>query len=143
MSRAWSACRVSFVGGFVLLITVACSSSGTAPNTPPVGCSGSLAIDVTFDPTRTPNFDWQPTCGISDLAVFQGDSAVWGITVPDSELLSPGVRYGTTPAHATVWTPAQSLQQGVTYRVQIRYLVGGDVLSAEADTTFTAPFPSD
>lgn len=143
MSRAWSAGRLALVSGVAFLIAAACSSSGTAPNTPPTGCRGSLAVDVTFDPTHTPNFDWRPTCGISNLAVFQADSAIWGITVPDSQLLSPGVRYGTTPPHATVWQPAQSLQPGVTYRVQIKYLLGGDGLAAEADTTFVVLYPPD
>ena len=123
MPRAWPACRVTLVGGLALLITAACNSSGTAPGAPPTGCSGSLAVDVTFDPTYTPNFDWRPACGISNLTVFQADSVIWGITVPGDRLLSPGVRYGTTPAHATVWMPAQSLQPGATYRVQISYVL--------------------
>ncbi|HET7565395.1 MAG TPA: hypothetical protein VFJ96_10395 [Gemmatimonadaceae bacterium] len=143
MQRFSSVCRAMLVAGLVIPVGAACRSSSTGPGSSLTGCSGSLAVDVTFDPTRAPNFSWRPTCGISDLAVYQSDSAVWGVTVPGDRLLSPGVRYGTTPPHATVWTAAQSLQPGVTYRVQISYLVGGDVLGAQADTTFTVPFPLD
>lgn len=61
---------------------------------------------------------------------------MWGFSVPERYPLGPGIRYGEAPTGASVWTPAQPLQAGTTYRVSVMLTVGLDVAVASGTRTF-------
>jgi hypothetical protein len=65
------------------------------------------------------------------------ERAVWGVTVSEQLPLGPGITYGTSPERAQVWIGPETLGVGKTYRVTIMYTVGGDVVVASGQATFT------
>ena len=133
--NAWRAAMMA-----MLVSIPACNDSPTHP----VGCSGSVTINVrpSLDPSGTPQFDWSPRCGITNLTVIVlpvgiGDPAVmWDISAPENSQIAPPVTYGHVPRGATGGFGPEPLQAGSTYRVSILSIVGGDVIDAQAEKTF-------
>jgi hypothetical protein len=122
-----------------LALIPACNDSPTHP----VGCSGTLTLNVgPFGPSGSPQFDWSPRCGVTNLTVIIlpngiGDPAVmWDVSAPENAKMGPPVIYGRVPAGASAGIAAQPLQSGSTYRVSILSTTGGDVIDAQAEKTF-------
>jgi hypothetical protein len=51
--------------------------------------------------------------------------------------MGPRVIYGLTPRGATADHAAQPLVHGVTYRVTVQYVVGGDAVAASGTEVFS------
>lgn len=107
----------------------------------PPGCTRPIGVEVSSG--VTPIFSWTPDCGISALTVTSvpaatgaTESAVWAFSVPESNPLGSGIRYGEAPTGARVWTAAQSLRGGTTYRVSVILTVGLDGIVASGSRTF-------
>lgn len=135
-----------FVRAAVLTIILA-ACRGTAPESYPEGCSGPIQLGVLSG--AQPTFDWSPRCGISALTITGvattpggPEEPVWGFQVPEQSPLGPTVAYGDAPSRADVWAGPEVLAIGARYRVVIRYTVGGDVVTASGEATFTW-FPPD
>jgi len=93
----------------------------------------------------TPEFTWEPACGVSRVSVRrfstrpEGGDVVWAVDVNNPGVIAPGVRYGRTPPGAQVRQPAVMLTPGASYTVYVRYIVGGDVLAGGGGAEFTQP----
>ena len=114
---------------------------------PPAPCDGDIEVSVAAQ--SAPRFAWMPACGISQLSVAsipeaagEPERTVWGFTVSERSPIGPAVTYGANPPRATVWTAPEPLEIGKVYRVEVAYTVGGDVLAASGEATFTW-FPPD
>jgi hypothetical protein len=134
--------KLAAVGIFALLAG-ACDGTGPERVEP---CSGSIQLGLRSEPLR---FVWSPHCGISSLTVTAlpaipegAERPVWGFHVPEQTPLGPGVTYGEAPTRAQVWVGPEPLAVGGRYRVAVAYLVGGDVVTASGQLTFTW-FPPD
>lgn len=131
-------------GRAVLLATMALVQACNDSPTHPVGCSGTVTINVSqsLAPSGATQFDWSPRCGITNLTVIVlpngiGDPAVmWDISAPENSEIGPPVIYGHVPPGATPGFGPQPLQAGASYRVSILSTVGGDAIGAEANKTF-------
>jgi hypothetical protein len=125
------------------LLAIACDGTGPDRMEP---CSGSIQLGLRSEPLR---FVWSPHCGISSLTVAEvpatpegAERVVWGLDVPEETPLGPGVAYGHAPTRAEVWAGPEPLAVGERYRVTVAYVVGGDVVTASGQLTFTW-FPPD
>ena len=125
----------------VACVGLACDS----PTKPIMGCMGEVPIEISSPRETTPGlrFGWSPACGISTLTVSTvpapGASAVqvWSLTAPEQTPIGPSITYGVTPRGATSLHPAVPLVHGVTYRVSLAYVVGGDAVAGRGDEIFT------
>jgi hypothetical protein len=115
-----------------------------SPTKPLDGCVGDLPITLSSSrqsPVLT--FDWTPRCGISQFAVstLPGPGAapviVWSLSAPESAPIGPAITYGVTPRGATAQHAATPLVHGLTYRVSITRVVGGDGIAARGDEIFS------
>ena len=114
----------------------------TEATEPPASCTEDIVVSVATE--AIPRITWTPECGVSELVVTTVPTAapeeartVWGFSVPEHSPIGPVVTYGTSPAKATEWTAPEPLVIGEVYRVRVAYTVGGDVLVAAGETTFT------
>lgn len=130
-----------------LTICAAALLSCSDATSPPEPCSGDIELSIATGPA--PRISWTPACGVSQVALTSvpdapGDPArtIWGFTVPERSPIGPAVTYGESPRSASVWADPESLEIGVPYRVRVAYTVGGDVLVASGEATFTW-FPPD
>ena len=120
---------------------IACDS----PTKPITGCLGEVPIEISSSREATPGlrFGWSPPCGISTLAVSTvpapGASAVqvWSLTAPEQTPMGPSITYGVAPRGATAPHAAVPLVHGLTYRVSVAYVVGGDGVAARGEEIFT------
>jgi hypothetical protein len=126
----------------VTLLAGACDGTGPEFVEP---CSGTIQIGLRYEPFA---FDWSPRCGISSLTVTAlpatpegAERIVWAFEVPERTPLGPTVTYGEAPSRANVWAGPELLVNGVRYRVAVAYLVGGDVVTASGELTFTFFLP--
>src|SRR2546423_5869513 len=132
--------RRSSIAMIISCGTLACNS----PTKPLEGCIGDIPISLSSSRVSpTPRFDWSPRCGISSLTVstVPGPGAapvlVWSFSAPEAAPIGPAVTYGVTPDRATAPRAAQPLVHGVTYRVSIQYIVGGDGIAGSGDEIFS------
>jgi hypothetical protein len=101
------------------------------------------ALDVSVSAGTRPTITWAPGCGVSSVTVTAvgatpiADEVVWGLTVPERAPVGPGIVYGEAPSGASVWAAPRTLAAGVTYRVRVAYVVGGDAVAGAGDRTFT------
>ena len=56
---------------------------------------------------------------------------------PEALLIAPSITYGVTPRGATAPHAAVTLVHGLTYRVSVAYVVGGDAVAASGQGIFT------
>ena len=126
-----------FLAAAGLVLSVTSCNDTVAPR----ACEGTIA--VLFQNSDGPRFDWSPSCGISALSVSTVAASpadaqqMWGFSVPESQPVGPFIRYGVNPPGATVWVDAQPLQPGTQYVVSVWLTIGGDVVVAYGETTFT------
>jgi hypothetical protein len=118
--------------------------SGCTGTTSPIteGCIQNVEIAVL--PEANPAFAWAPSCGISSLSVVTVPSdpgvsevTMWAFSVPENSPIAPGIRYGSAPNGATVWTQSRPLVTGMTYRVRVALTLGGDGLLGHGEHVFT------
>jgi len=124
---------------------VACAAGLACHDVPlhPQGCSGTIDIQVvqSVSPGR-PAFAWSPRCGVTELTVSTvpplggAGILVWDIVAPERAPIGPAVTYGVTPQDATVRRAAAELVTGVTYRVGVATIVGGDAIAGSGSATF-------
>src|SRR5437868_13578658 len=114
------------------------------PTKPLVGCSGEVPISILSTRLTQPiGFEWTSECGVSSLQVMTvpGPGAspvlVWSLSAAETAPMGPRVIYGVTPRGATADHAAQPLVHGVTYRVTVQYVVGGDVVSGSGSEVFS------
>jgi hypothetical protein len=118
---------------------IACDS----PTKPITGCLGPIEISSSRQATARLRFGWSPPCGISMLTVSTvpapGASAVqvWSFTAPEQTPIGPSITYGVTPRGATAPHAAVALVHGLTYRVSVARVVGGDGVGASGQEIFT------
>lgn len=120
--------------------SMACES----PTKPITGCLGDVPIEISSPREATPGlrFRWSPPCGISTLTVSTvpapGAAAVqvWSISASEQTPVGPSITYGVTPRGATALHPAVPLVHGLTYRVSVAYVVGGDGIAATGQEIF-------
>ena len=62
---------------------------------------------------------------------------VWLLTAPEQTPIGPSITYGVTPRGATASRAAVPLVHGLTYRVSLAYVVGGDAIAASGQQIFT------
>jgi len=126
---------LAFVIGCVGL---ACDS----PTKPIMGCLGDVPIAISSSAAGL-RFGWSPPCGITTLTVSTvpapGASPVqvWSFNAPEQTPIGPSITYGLTPRGATAPHDAVRLVHGLSYRVSVAYVVGGDGLAATGDEIFT------
>ena len=124
---------------------VCCASIGCdSPTRPVTGCLGDVPIEISSSREATPlRFGWSPPCGVSTLTVSTvpapGASPVqvWSLTAAEQTPIGPSVTYGVTPRGATAPHAAVPLVHGLTYRVSVAYIVGGDAIAASGQEIFT------
>lgn len=125
---------------------VGCASVGCdSPTKPLMGCLGDVPIEISSSREVTPGlrFRWSPPCGISTLTVSTvpapGASPVqvWALTAPEQTPIGPSITYGVTPRGATAPHAAVPLVHGLTYRVSVAYIVGGDAIAGTGQELFT------
>jgi hypothetical protein len=133
------------LAGAAILALLASACDGTGPE-PVEPCSGAIQLGLRSEPLA---FVWSPHCGITSLTVTAlpatsegAERPVWGFQVPEQTPLGPGVPYGEAPDRAHVWAGPEPLVIGARYRVAVAYVVGGDVVTASGQLTFTW-FPPD
>jgi len=122
----------------ILLLSVAgCRSQ---PLDSPKPCSGQLS--VTASSGTKPSISWAPACAVNRLEVFQvgvpagAVGGGWTISSPTG-YFTPPVSYGVAPSGAVADRPADALQVGKTYEVNV-FLAGGEVIIlASGVATFT------
>jgi hypothetical protein len=126
-------------GAVALAIALASCQQTAAPRVNP--CDGSINVSVALG--AQPTFAWAPACGISGLTVTalptntgEQETVVWGITASEQYPVGPPITYGIKPRFADLRTGPQALVSGRTYRVTVRYTVGGDVVTAGGSLTF-------
>lgn len=127
-------------------LIVCCASIGCdSPTKPITGCLGDVPIEISSS-QQAPSvvrFGWSPPCGISTFTVSTvpapGASAVqvWSLTAPEQAPMGPSIIYGVTPRGATAGRAAVPLVHGLTYRVSVNYVVGGDAIAASGQQVFT------
>jgi|SRR5690349_6961061 len=133
--------RLEHAAFVVACVSFACDS----PTKPVMGCVGEVPIEISSPREATPGlrFGWSPACGISTLSVSTvpapGASAVqvWSLTAPEQKPIGPSITYGVTPRGATSLRAAVPLVHGVTYRVSLAYVVGGDAIAGRGEEIFT------
>ena len=132
--RALHLKHVAFVLCFA---SIACDS----PTKPIGGCLGEVAIEISATPRV--RFAFAPPCGVSTLTVSTvaapGASPVqlWSLTAPEPMLIGPSITYGVTPRGVVATHDAVPLVHGVTYRVSVARVVGGDAVGASGQEIFT------
>ena len=126
-----------------IALIVCCASIGCdSPTHPITGCLGDVPIEI-ISSGSAPRFEWSPPCGISTLIVetvpAPGASAVqvWLLTADEQRPIGPSITYGATPRGATAPHSAVPLVHGVTYRVSVVRVVGGDAIGASGMKIFT------
>ncbi len=131
----------------LLVVVTAAAPIACHEVTAPAPCDGSISVSIGFG--SQPTFAWSPACGISELVVStvpanatEVERQIWGFSVSEQAPIGPRVDYGKSPRNATIWTGPEAITAGKTYRVTVRYTVGGDVVSASGSGTFTW-FPPD
>ena len=135
--------RIALVSSCLTLPGLLACRSSTAP---PAPCDAPIAVTLRYTPS--PRFDWSPSCGISSLTVSAvpasptAESVVWGFTVPEQRPVGPSIAYGANPEGATVWMAPAPLAVGTTYRITVKYTIGGDGVAAQGEATFTW-YPAD
>jgi hypothetical protein len=125
----------------VCCASIACDS----PTKPIPGCLGDVQIEIssTRQNASQLQFGWSPSCGITTLTVSTvpspGASAVqvWSLTTPEQTPVGPTITYGMTPRGATAPHAAIPLVHGLTYRVSVARVVGGDAVGASGEEIFT------
>ena len=138
---AMRALHLEHVAFVVCCAGIACDS----PTKPIAGCLGEVPIEIGSSPqiTTVLRFGWSPACGISTLTVSTvpapGASAVqvWSLSAPEHAPIGPSITYGVTPRGATAPHAAVPLVHGLTYRVSVARIVGGDGVGASGEKTFT------
>jgi hypothetical protein len=133
--------RFEHVAFIVCCATIACDS----PTKPITGCLGEVPIEISSSRQVAMGlrFGWSPACGISTLTVSTvpapGASAVqvWSLTAPEQTPVGPSITYGVPPRGASAPHAAVPLIHGLTYRVSIAYVVGGDGIAGSGQEIFT------
>jgi hypothetical protein len=127
----------------VLIVAVAVAGIACGDVTYPKQCWQEESLEVSARFGTPPSFDWKPTCGITNVRVYQfpdlgGEPTklVWAIAVPDSEPLASPIRYGDAPKRATVYHAAEPILAGKTYRVVIESILEGDIGLGSAFKSF-------
>ena len=133
--------HIKHVALIICCASVACDS----PTKPLVGCLGDVPIEISTSSAATAQlrFDWSPRCGITTLTVSTvpapGASPVqvWSLDAAEQMPVGPSITYGVTPRGATAPHIALPLVPGLTYRVSVAFVVGGDGIAARGDKLFT------
>ncbi|HSE96364.1 MAG TPA: hypothetical protein VLD61_10750, partial [Methylomirabilota bacterium] len=117
----------------VTLLGVGPAAAGCDDSTAPaaaVPCEPDQAVTIAVSVELAPRFTWDPACGMASLSVYLAGGApngMWilysGEDAADNPLRS-GIRYGVTPAGAISPSPAQPLQSGVEYTVEVSRWIG-------------------
>ena len=122
---------------------ICCATIGCDSPTKPIeGCLGDVPIEIGKSGSVL-RFGWSPACGITTLIVetvpAPGASAVqlWLLTADEHRPIGPSITYGVAPRGATGLHPAVPLVHGVTYRVNVVRVVGGDAIGASGTKIFT------
>lgn len=131
ISRSWKL-RVrlriakSALFGFSILATSSCSSTDATSAEDLPACSGPVAISVSTG--TTPTFSWSPACKVFylDIGVVDTDQEIWAVANFDAKnTISPGVKFGVTPAGTRLIEGPVSLQPGTKYSVFIAFYNNG------------------
>jgi hypothetical protein len=138
---AMRAPHIKHVALIVCCASVACDS----PTKPLTGCLGDVPIEISSSSAATPQlrFNWSPPCGITTLTVSTvpapGASPVqvWALDAAEQTPVGPSITYGVTPRGAIAQHVALPLVNGLTYRVSVAYVIGGDGIAASGDKLFT------
>jgi hypothetical protein len=118
----------------LIIAQAACASDALTPDRAP--CEGVVTVSVTT--SGKPVFTWPGGCTVSNISVVtvpgpgQAPAQVWAL----AGVLQSGIAYADEPTGSTVYVPPQALGAG-TYRVEVQNLIGGDVLGASGNATFT------
>lgn len=129
---------IKHVALIICCASVACDS----PTKPLTGCLGNVPIEINSSAPAL-RFEWSPPCGITTLSVSTvpapGASPVqvWRVDAAEQMPVGPSITYGVTPRGATAPHAAAPLVHGLTYRVSIAYVIGGDAIGASGDKLFT------
>ena len=123
----WSRGIRGAVGTALAAALLSCSDS-----TGPDECltSFTLQINVFVDPE--PRFEWVPRCLISELAVFEENTAElkWTLFSSGGErpnTIESGLVYGEIPPDTQQDGAPQALVPGTTYRVSLSATMNGEV----------------
>jgi hypothetical protein len=104
----------------LLLTAFGCNETVTVS---PKGCAQNVEVAVANE--TTPVFSWAPACGVSSLSVETIPSntgtveTIWAFSVPETNLVLPGIRYGRAPSEASVSVAPRPLVAGTNYRVRV------------------------
>jgi hypothetical protein len=129
-----------------VLLGILCGAAMSChnPTRPLAGCLGEVPISILSTRLVQPvGFEWTPACGVSSLQVttVPGPGAqpllVWALSAGETTPIGPRVVYGVTPRGATADHAALPLVHGVTYRVTVQYIVGGDAIAASGTEVFS------
>lgn len=126
--RAAAALSIALIAGN------GCSTQG--PNLP--ACTGPVTVTATSG--TSPTFSWTPACQLEGLTVaLPGPGAiVWSVASPNqTNSIAPSVRYGRTPAGATLVTGATALSAGSSYGVTLFVFDDGHGGSVQAAGSLT------
>ena len=125
----------------LLSIALACKGASTQGPQGPQGCLQNVQVAVSTE--ATPLFSWAPACGISSLLVETVPSSiggsvqtVWGFSVPETNPVGPGIRYGQAPSGASIWSGPHPLVAGTRYHIRVAQTVGGDGLLGSGEAVF-------
>ena len=104
----------------LLLASASCGHSSE----PSRECSENVTVIVSAAPT--PVFSWTPACTLGSIMVERiepsGGRVLLWLTTDQRNEISPGVEYGSRGG------PAPLLQAGLSYRVTIGVIIGGDAI---------------
>jgi hypothetical protein len=82
----------------------------------PRECTGPISLTVSSG--TTPQFTWTAACAVGRVAVHDESSLIWDVRSAPPRIVSP-VRYGVRPSGATEEQPAEALEAGKTYHVEV------------------------
>ncbi|HJU88692.1 MAG TPA: hypothetical protein VJ672_04830 [Gemmatimonadaceae bacterium] len=125
--RRWS--RIARVlAAVAMAATIASCSDSTGPEE----CLTNLTLQINVFVDPEPRFEWVPRCLISELAVFDENTAElkWTLFSSGGErpnTIRSGAVYGVVPPDAEQDGAPQPLIPGTTYRVSLSATFEGEV----------------
>lgn len=130
----------SAVAGVAGALLLGCTEDPVRPELPDLpDCVGELAVSAEST-IEGLEFSWTPACRLNILTVepAQPDPPLvfWGLSA-ERAFIAPPIRYGSVPPGAGQTVGPVDLDPQRTYRIRVMHNVGGDVITAHGETTFT------